>query len=197
MLTSLRGPEGDLGRRLDSRPPSTASAPDTYYDVIQDLNTGGDVMWGGWGADWPCPSPSPRRCSTAAQPARSNGQDFGDFKTTRPTDGRPGRRSGEDLRVWRTRTRPSRRWTKYLGEVVAYIPLDVSRFYLMHGSKVAQLPRRPGDQQCLPRPRRDRREGWRRLIDLTEHRVRPCLSGRAASRPFPRATPRGGLDADL
>ncbi|MFV0464291.1 MAG: ABC transporter substrate-binding protein [Nostocoides sp.] len=112
------------------------SLPDTYYDVIQDANyTGGDVLWGGWGADWPSISTviPPLFDSRINLTGKSNGQDYGNFKDDKANqliDDAANAATLDDA------NKIYQELDKYLGEVVAYIPLDVTQFYFMHGSGV-------------------------------------------------------------
>ena len=113
------------------------SLPDTYYDVIEDVNyKGGDVLWGGWGADWPglstvIPALFDSRINIGP---KSNGQDFGNFKDAKANAMMDQAAAEATLSA---QNAAYAALDEYLGETVAYIPLDVSRFYLMHGSKVA------------------------------------------------------------
>jgi peptide/nickel transport system substrate-binding protein len=69
------------------------SLPDTYYDVVnKPNNTKSDVMWGGWGADWPGVSTvlPPLFDSRLNLSSASVGQDYGSFKS----DAGPGRDHG-------------------------------------------------------------------------------------------------------
>ncbi len=112
------------------------SLPDTYYDVIQNLHyTGGDVLWGGWGADWPS-------MSTVLPPlfddrinfsATSNGQDYGNFKDAKADSLMDQAAAATSLDQANT---VYQQLDQYLGEQVAYIPLAVEKFYLLHGSGV-------------------------------------------------------------
>ena len=81
-----RGAQGGLGRRPASR--STLDPlTDTYYDVIQKPTADSDVIWGGWGADWPSIATviPPLFDSRINLTAASNGQDYGNYRATRST----------------------------------------------------------------------------------------------------------------
>lgn len=112
------------------------SLPDTYYDVIQNVNyKGGDVLWGGWGADWPSISTviPPLFDSRINLNAKTNGQDYGNFKDDKANqmmDQAANAATIDDAnKIYQD-------LDKYLGEVVAYIPLDVTQFYYLRGSNV-------------------------------------------------------------
>ncbi len=112
------------------------SLTSTYYDVVQDVNyKGGDVLWGGWGADWPGISTviPPLFDSRVNLNAKTNGQDYGNFKDDKANQ------MMDEAASKPTAAEQNAAYAeldKYLGETVAYIPLDISRFYLLRGSDV-------------------------------------------------------------
>ncbi len=107
---------------------------DTYYTEVQKPNLKTDVVWGGWGADWPSSSTviPPLFDSRLNISKTSNGQDYGNFvddKANKMFDEANAAPLEEQPAMWAA-------VDKYLGEQTAYIPLDVTQFYMMHGSKV-------------------------------------------------------------
>lgn len=110
---------------------------DTYYDVIQNPDNAKkyDVVWAGWGADWPS-------ASTVIPPlfddrinisAKSNGQDYGWYASKKVDD-------AIDAALSKTTVEEqASAWAdidKMLGDDVAYIPLLVEKFVFLHGSGV-------------------------------------------------------------
>ena len=116
---------------------------DTYYDVIQKPTKDSDVIWGGWGADWPSAITvtPPLFDSRPNLTANSDGQDYGAYESDEFNA--PGRRGPERRRRSTTRPPPCRRPTCVLGEDVAYIPLEIAQFYLLYGSKVTNFTTTP------------------------------------------------------
>ncbi len=112
---------------------------DTYYDVIQKPNNNGDVMWGGWGSDWPsaitvtAPLFDSRPNGVGVKGATSNGQDYGNYKSdafNRLVDEAQSAASLDD------QTAALQKADIQLGKDTAYIPLDVQKFNFLRGSKV-------------------------------------------------------------
>jgi peptide/nickel transport system substrate-binding protein len=108
---------------------------DTYYDVIQKPNKESDVIWGGWGADWPSAITvtAPLFDSRPNLTANSTGQDYGSYKSDKfnsLVDQAQAATTLED------QTKALQEADKVLGEDVAYIPLENAQFYFLHGSKV-------------------------------------------------------------
>ncbi len=108
---------------------------ETYYDVINKPTADGDVFWGGWGADWPSIATviPPLFDSRINLTSNSNGQDYGNYRSE--TVNRLIDRAASQGSV----TDQSEIYAQIddqLGKDVAYIPLEVTRFYLIHGSKV-------------------------------------------------------------
>ncbi|PVG82874.1 ABC transporter substrate-binding protein [Nocardioides gansuensis] len=108
---------------------------DTYYDVISRPDDDFDVSWAGWGADWPSmmtvlpplfdsrPNFSPTTC----------GQDYGCYESD----------EFESLVDQAANSATVEEQTSFLqeadvvlGEEVAYIPLDTSKFNWLWGSKI-------------------------------------------------------------
>ena len=150
------GAEGDAG----TRPASTSTLDglgDTYYDVIQKPDKDSDVIWGGWGADWPSAITvtPPLFDSRPNLTSNSTGQDYGGYQSD----------EFNGLVDEAARPRPTlddqtdalqRGRHQVLGEDVAYIPLEIAQFYFLHGSKVTGYINTAAVQR-LPGPRSDRR----------------------------------------
>ncbi len=108
---------------------------DTYYTEVQKRNLKSDVAWGGWGADWPSVStviPPLFDARVNFQGTKSNGQDYGNYndpKAHKLMDEASAAALADQPALYAA-------LDKYIGEQVAYIPLDVTQFYMMHGSKV-------------------------------------------------------------
>lgn len=119
------------------------SLPDTYYDVIQDVNyKGGDVLWGGWGADWPGMSTvlPPLFDSRINLNEKTNGQDYGNFKDDKANALMDEAANAADAAAAEAKYQEL---DAYLGETVAYIPLDNTQFYYLHGSGVGNYIQSP------------------------------------------------------
>ena len=116
---------------------------DTYYDVIQNpSNNKSDVIWGGWGADWPSqatvlPALFDSRINLTA---KSNGQDYGNYKS-----------DAVNKLIDEAAVKPDvqsagavyNQIDDQLGKDVAYIPLAVEKFYLLRGSGVTNYTQTP------------------------------------------------------
>jgi len=108
---------------------------DTYYDVISRPDDEFDVTWAGWGADWPSamtvipplfdsrPNFSPTTC----------GQNYGCYQDEEfeALVDEAANASDVDAQVAALVEADAK-----LGEDVAYMPLDVSKFNWLHGSQV-------------------------------------------------------------
>jgi peptide/nickel transport system substrate-binding protein len=109
---------------------------DTYYDVIQKPNADFDVTWAGWGADW-------NSIGTVIPPlfdsrinitGSSNGNDYGNYKGGPEVDAMI-----DDAYAQTDLDAAAEKWAALdakLGEDVAYIPLEITLFNFLHGSKV-------------------------------------------------------------
>jgi peptide/nickel transport system substrate-binding protein len=108
---------------------------DVYYTNIQQPDQKADVIWAGWGADWPSAITvtAPLFDSRPNLTAKSNGQDYGAYKS-----------NAFNALVDKAQTSSNLdQQTKYLQQAdqvlakdVAYIPMDIPIFYMIHGSKV-------------------------------------------------------------
>ena len=108
---------------------------DTYYDVISLPDDDMDVTWGGWGADWPSmmtvlpplfdsrPNFSPTTC----------GQDYGCYQSDAFEALVDEAANSADID---SQVDTLIKADAQLGEDVAYIPLEVSKFNWLFGSKV-------------------------------------------------------------
>ncbi|HEY3735813.1 MAG TPA: ABC transporter substrate-binding protein [Jatrophihabitans sp.] len=110
---------------------------DTYYDVIQNPANASkyDLTWAGWGADWPSGSTviGPLFDSRVNLSKSSNGQDYGYYQSDTTNAAIDAAFAETDA------TKRAADWAaldKALATDVAYIPLDVTNFPRLHGSKV-------------------------------------------------------------
>ncbi len=119
---------------------------DTYYDVIQKINNKADVIWGGWGSDWPSaitvtpPLWDSRPNGLDNKNATTNGQDYGNYKSdafNKLVDEAQSATSLDD------QTKALQEADIQLGKDVAYIPLEITKFNFVHGSKVTDFMNTP------------------------------------------------------
>lgn len=116
---------------------------DTYYDVIQNpSNNKSDVIWGAWGADWPSqatdlPALFDSRINLTE---KSNGQDYGNYKSDAVNKLIDEAALKPDLQSAAT---VYNQIDDQLGKDVAYIPLAIEKFYLLHGSGVTNYTQTP------------------------------------------------------
>jgi peptide/nickel transport system substrate-binding protein len=109
---------------------------DTYYSVIQKPDADFDVTWGGWGADWASIGTviPPLFDSRINITPSSNGNDYGNYVGGPEVDAMIDAAYAEpDLDA------AAEAWAAVdakLGEDVAYIPLEITIFNFLHGSKV-------------------------------------------------------------
>ena len=111
---------------------------DTYYDVIQKPDKDSDVMWAGWGADWPSAITvtPPLFDSRPNLTENSDGQDYGAYdsdKFNALVDQAQAASKLDD------QTKALQQADLVLGQDVAYIPLEIQNFYFLHGSKVTDF----------------------------------------------------------
>ncbi|MBZ5733818.1 ABC transporter substrate-binding protein [Nocardioides sp. TRM66260-LWL] len=109
--------------------------PDTYYADIQKPSVVGDVFWAGWGADWPSIASviPPLFDSRINLSAETKGQDYGSYEsdTVNKLIDEAASKSTVDEAA-----KVYAQIDDQLGKDVAYIPLQVQKFYLLRGSKV-------------------------------------------------------------
>ena len=107
-----------------------------YYDTIQKPDSDSDLIWGGWGADWPSistviPLLFDGRVNLSAT---TNGNDYGNYDSDEANALMDAAAAETDLDV------AAEKWGEVdakLADDVAYIPLDTSKFYFLRGSNVA------------------------------------------------------------
>ena len=116
---------------------------ETYYDIVQNpSNNKSDVVWGGWGADWPAISTviPPLFDSRINLTAKSNGQDYGNYKSDEVNKMLDEAAKMADVNA---QAEAYAKIDAKLGEDVAYIPLDITKFYFLYGSKVTGYSNSP------------------------------------------------------
>jgi peptide/nickel transport system substrate-binding protein len=106
-----------------------------YYDTIQKPDSDSDLIWGGWGADWPSISTviPPLFDSRINLTKASNGQDYGNYKSDAVNAAMDAASAETDL------DKANQQWADIdgmLADDVAYIPLDTTQFYFLHGSNI-------------------------------------------------------------
>jgi peptide/nickel transport system substrate-binding protein len=115
---------------------------ETYYDVINKPTADGDVFWGGWGADWPSPATvlPPLFDSRINLTSNSNGQDYGNYRSdavNKLID------KAANLGSVEEQAKVYQQIDDQLAKDVAYIPTEVTQFFLLHGSKVTNYINTP------------------------------------------------------
>lgn len=115
---------------------------DTYYDVIQKPTKDSDVIWGGWGADWPSAITvtAPLFDSRPNLTKNSDGQDYGAYDSDEFNALVDEAQNASDLDA---QTAALQEADVLLGEDVAYIPLTTTKFYMLYGSKVTNYTTTP------------------------------------------------------
>jgi len=106
-----------------------------YYDTIQKPGSDSDLIWGGWGADWPSISTviPPLFDSRINLTKNSNGQDYGNYKSDEVNSAIDAALVEPDIDT------ANGMWAdvnQQLSDDVAYIALDNTKFYYLHGSNV-------------------------------------------------------------
>jgi peptide/nickel transport system substrate-binding protein len=109
---------------------------DTYYSVIQKPDADFDVTWAGWGADWPSVGTviPPLFDSRINITKSSNGNDYGNYKGGPEVDAAIDAAYAEP-----NLDAAAKKWAEVdakLGSDVAYIPLEITIFNFLHGSKI-------------------------------------------------------------
>lgn len=116
---------------------------DTYYDVIQNpANNKSDVVWGGWGADWPSQATvlPPLFDARINLTEKSNGQDYGNYKSDAANKLIDEAAAQPDVE---SAAKVYNQLDDQLGKDVAYIPLVVQKFYFLRGSGVTNYLQTP------------------------------------------------------
>ena len=108
---------------------------DTYADVTSRPSADFDVTSGSWGADWPSIATviPPLFDSRINLTAESNGLDSGNYRSDVVN------RMIDEAALTSDVDEQAAKYIEIddqLGKDVAYIPLDIGRFYFLHGSKV-------------------------------------------------------------
>jgi peptide/nickel transport system substrate-binding protein len=106
-----------------------------YYEQIQKPGSDSDLIWGGWGSDWPSVSTviPPLFDSRINLTKASNGQDYGNYENDEVNAAMDAASAEVDIE------KANEMWSEVdnmLAEEVAYIPLDTTKFYFLHGSNV-------------------------------------------------------------
>ena len=115
---------------------------DTYYDVVQQPDKDSDIMWAGWGADWPSAitvTPPLFDSRPNLTPA-SDGQDYGAYDSDEFNATVDEAQSASTLDDQTTALQAGE---VILGEDTAYIPLEIAQFYFLRGSKVTGYTNTP------------------------------------------------------
>ncbi|HRD63907.1 MAG TPA: ABC transporter substrate-binding protein, partial [Nocardioides sp.] len=102
---------------------------------IQKPGSDSDLIWGGWGADWPSVSTviPPLFDSRINITKTTNGQDYGNYANDEVNAAMDAASAETDL------DKANQMWSdvdNMLAEDVAYIPLDISQFYFLRGSNI-------------------------------------------------------------
>ena len=106
-----------------------------YYEQIQKPGSDSDLIWGGWGSDWPSVSTviPPLFDSRINLTKASNGQDYGNYKSDAVNQAMDAASAETDI------DKANQMWSDIdgmLADDVAYIPLDTTKFYFLHGSNL-------------------------------------------------------------
>ena len=114
----------------------------TYYDVIQKPDKDSDVMWGGWGADWPSAITvtPPLFDSRPNISSASYGQDYGGYRSDEFNGLVDKAANASSLDE---QTPYLQQADEVLGKDTAYIPLEIAVFNWMWGSKVTNFTTTP------------------------------------------------------
>lgn len=106
-----------------------------YYDTIQQPGSDSDLIWGGWGADWPSISTviPPLFDSRLNLTKASNGQDYGNYDSAEANDLIDQAAASSDVEA---ANEIYTQLDNLLAEDVAYIPLDTTKFYYLRGSNI-------------------------------------------------------------
>ena len=135
-----------------------------YYEQIQKPGSDSDLIWGGWGSDWPSISTviPPLFDSRINLTKASNGQDYGNYKSDEVNAAMDAASAETDI------DKANEMWAEVdnmLAEDVAYIPLDTTKFYFLHGSNIENYVNSSSHQR-LPGPGCHLRQGRRRVVPV-------------------------------
>jgi len=107
---------------------------DVYYSEIQKPSNEADVMWGGWGADWPSAMTVTAALFDSRQIEKStNGQNYGNYKNDQVDalfD-----KAGSAATI-EEQNKFLQEADAIMGEDTAYVPLEIATFNWVYGSKV-------------------------------------------------------------
>lgn len=107
---------------------------DVYYSNIQKPSNKADVMWGGWGADWGSAMTVTAALFDSRQIQKNtNGQNYGNYKN--PKVDKLFDQAGSSATI-EEQNKFLQEADATMGEDVAYIPLEISTFNWVYGSKV-------------------------------------------------------------
>jgi peptide/nickel transport system substrate-binding protein len=108
---------------------------DVYYTNIQKPDQKADIVWAGWGADWPSAITvtAPLFDSRPNLTKNSNGQDYGAYKSDEFNALIDQAQEAADLDQ---QTQLLQQADQVLAKDVAYIPIDTAIFYMLRGSDV-------------------------------------------------------------
>jgi peptide/nickel transport system substrate-binding protein len=111
------------------------SLTDTYYTIVQSPSSDSDIVWGGWGADWPSISTviPPLFDSRINLTKESNGQDYGNYKSDEVNAAMDAASQMTDLDE---QAKAYAAIDATMGADVAYIPLDIPQFFYLRGSNI-------------------------------------------------------------
>lgn len=106
-----------------------------YYTNIQQPSQKADIIWAGWGADWPSAITvtAPLFDSRPNLRSNTNGQDYGRYQSDVFNKYITQAQNAADID---TQTKALQQADLQLGKDVAYIPLEIQKFYMLRGSKV-------------------------------------------------------------
>jgi peptide/nickel transport system substrate-binding protein len=115
---------------------------DTYYTNIQKPDQNADIVWAGWGADWPSAITvtAPLFDSRPNLTKSSNGQDYGAYQSDEFNGLVDQAQNATDLDQ---QTQFLEQADKVLAKDVAYIPVDTAVFYMLRGSDVTGYKNTP------------------------------------------------------
>jgi peptide/nickel transport system substrate-binding protein len=115
---------------------------DAYYTNIQKPDQKADVIWAGWGADWPSAITvtPPLFDSRPNLTKNSNGQDYGAYKSNDFNNLVDQAQSAASLDA---QTKALQDADAVLGKDYAYIPLEITKFYFLRGSDVTGYQNNP------------------------------------------------------
>jgi peptide/nickel transport system substrate-binding protein len=108
---------------------------DTYYSNIAKPDQDSDVIWAGWGADWPSAiTVTPPLFDSRVNLSKTdNRSDYGAYSSPEFNALVDQAQSASDLDK---QTAILQKADQVLRKDVAYIPVDIPVFYMLHGSKV-------------------------------------------------------------